>query len=69
MLEIVVSQLGAVCVGSQVAAALRTQRADQQLNDARRLAAPNLLQVMSQIQDYTASLTAVFAGFTRQSDH
>ena len=47
---------------------LELQRANQQLNDARSMAAPNLLQVMSQIQEYTASVTADFAEFTRQSE-
>ena len=47
---------------------LELQRANQQLNDARSMAAPNLLQVMSQIQECTASVTADFAEFTRQSE-
>lgn len=47
---------------------LELQRANQQLNYARSVAAPNLLQVMSQIQEYTASVTADFAEFTRQSE-
>ena len=47
---------------------LELRRANQQLADARSIAAPNLLQVMSDIQEYTASVTADFAEFMRHSE-